>query len=199
MQEVETHYQQHTQWPGWQKGPPQTMEVDASNECIFSSSQPEPSNRAWPGTNHSSNHPEPKLINLASSLAKGASNSNDGVAVEASGSTRDCWGHHWRQSQPGHQGTQLRQWVTGMCCWLWPGVSAGDCSSAQTQRRHQSTPSARSSIRRCRPLADLLGRVFGRWLRWCRLANVIRLCGSNCGVVKTEWELLLMRTMAPLR
>ena len=47
---------------GGKRASTETMEADTSSECIFSSTQPEPDNRAQPGTSHSSDHPE--LIKL---------------------------------------------------------------------------------------------------------------------------------------
>ena len=70
----------------------ETMKANTSSEHILSFAQPEPDNGAQPGTSCSSDHPGPKLINLLSSPAKGVTNSNDGVAVEAFGSTRDIPG-----------------------------------------------------------------------------------------------------------
>ena len=64
-----------------------TMEANASSEHISSSAQPEPNNRAQPGTSCSSDHPGTKLIDLPSGPAKSAAHPKDGMAVEALGST----------------------------------------------------------------------------------------------------------------
>ena len=65
------------------------MEVNASSEHIFSSTQPEPDNVAQAGTSQSSDHPETELLDLISCPAKSAADSDDRVALEISGSTRD--------------------------------------------------------------------------------------------------------------
>ena len=65
------------------------MGVDASSECIFPFTQPEPNNGAQPGTSSSPNHPGPELTDPISSPAKGAADPDDGVTVEVSGSTGD--------------------------------------------------------------------------------------------------------------
>ena len=67
----------------------------------------------------------------------------------------------------------------------------GTASHAWTQRRQQSGPPTRNSTGRCRPLLDSLGRAFWKCPRWCWLAKVIRLWGSNFNVVKEEWDLTL--------
>ena len=146
----------------------ETAEADASGEHMFSSTQPEPDNGAWSGTSCSSDHPETKIIDLIASPAKGAADSNDGVAVEASGSTRDCDRDSARDISGDNLTRALRSPTQAVSHGQVPLTPTriqqlGIASPAQTQRRHQLGPPTRSSVRRCGPPAGLLARVLGRW------------------------------------
>ena len=76
----------------------------------------------WGQQNSAGGHPQllpthAQALQPPSSPVKGDTDPNNGLVVEASGSTRD----HDRNSTMGiSQWVQLRQWLMGEPCWLWP-------------------------------------------------------------------------------
>ena len=84
MQQEGLHWEQESQHQQWAQ-----HSTCPALVWQWSSAHTQSSEKAL-ATSHSFNLPEPKLINLPSSPAKGTANPDDGVAVEASGSTGDC-------------------------------------------------------------------------------------------------------------
>ena len=115
-----------------------------------------------PAATHSFDLPEPELTNVPSSPVRDTGDPNDGLAVEASGSTADCDRDSIDGVSKGNTKHGCDESDSESTANSGLSQQLGIASHAQTPRRQLSSLPTRSSAKWCGPLvASQIGHLEG--------------------------------------